>query len=81
MKNTLTHSENNKGWTSFWNYFPDGFLNLNNKFLTIKNGQLWLQNDESNPIKNNFYGEQKKTNIKTVFNDAMKNQMKSGVLF
>ena len=40
MKNTLTHSEDNKGWTSFWNYFPDGFLNLNNKFLTIKDGML-----------------------------------------
>ena len=71
MKNTITHSEGNKGWTSFWDYFPDLFLNLNNKFLTIKNGQLWLQNDESNPIKNNFYGEQKKTSIKTVFNEAM----------
>ena len=71
MKQTLTHSEDNKGWTSFWEYFPDGFLNLNNKFLTIKDGQLWLQNDESNPIKNNFYGQQKKTSIKTVFNEAM----------
>lgn len=71
MKHTITHSEENKGWTSFWEYFPDWFLNLNSKFLTIKNGQLWLQNDESNPIKNNFYGEQKKTSIKTVFNEAM----------
>lgn len=71
MKHTLTHSEDNKGWTSFWEYFPDWFLNLNNKFLTIKDGQLWLQNDESNTIKNNFYGEQKKTSIKTVFNEAM----------
>ena len=71
MKNTITHSEKNKGWTSFWEYFPDGFLNLNNKFLTIKNGQLWLQNDNTNEVKNNFYGEQKKTTIKTVFNDAM----------
>ena len=71
MKKTLTHSEDNKGWTSFWNYFPDGFLNLNNKFLTIKYGQLFLQNDESNPIKNNFYDKLQKTTIKTVFNEAM----------
>jgi hypothetical protein len=71
MKHTLTHSEDNKGWTSFWEYFPDWFLNINSKFLTIKNGQLWLQNDESNAVRNNFYGEQKKTSIKTVFNDAM----------
>lgn len=71
MKHTLTHSEDNKGWTSFWEYFPDWFLNLNSKFLTIKDGQLWLQHDEDNPIKNNFYGEQKKTTIKTIFNDAM----------
>lgn len=71
MKHTLTHSEDNKGWTSFWEYFPDWFLNLNSKFLTIKDGQLWLQHDEDNPIKNNFYSEQKKTTIKTIFNDAM----------
>lgn len=67
---TITHSENNKGWTSFWRYIPDGFLNLNNKFLTIKNGQLWLQNDIDNPVRNNFYGTQDKTSIKTVFNEA-----------
>jgi hypothetical protein len=67
---TITYSENNKGWTSFWRYFPDGFLNLNNKFLTIKNGQLWLQNDIDNPVRNNFYGTQDKTSIKTVFNEA-----------
>lgn len=71
MKKTITHSESNKGWTSFWEYFPDWFLNLNNKFLTIKDGQLWLQHDEDNVVKNNFYGEQKKTSIKTVFNEAM----------
>ena len=71
MKNTITHSEKNKGWTSFWEYFGDGYLSLNNKFLSIKNGQLWLQNDNTNPIKNNFFGEQKKTSIKTVFNEAM----------
>jgi hypothetical protein len=71
MATTITHSEKNKGWTSFWEYFPDWFLNINSKFLTIRNGQLWLQNDTTNEVRNNFYGTQKKTSIKTVFNDAM----------
>lgn len=37
MKNTITHSEGNKGWTSFWNYFPDGFLNNNGDRNRINN--------------------------------------------
>lgn len=68
---TLTFSEQNKGWTSFWSYRPDALARLNDRFYTIKNGQLWLHNDADNPIRNNFYGVQYNSSIKTVFNDAM----------
>lgn len=71
MKHTISHSEENKGWTSFWNYFPDWFVNINNKFLTIKDGQLWLQNDNENEVRNKLYDIQQKTSIKTVFNESM----------
>lgn len=72
MKYTVSHSEENKGWTSFWKYFPDWYLNINNKFLTIKDGQLWLQNDVDNEdIRNNIYNKQLKSSIKTVFNEAV----------
>lgn len=68
---TISHSEGNKGWTSFWGYFPDGMLRLNNFFLTIKNGQLWQHNDVDNPNMNIIYGEQLISSIKTVINESM----------
>lgn len=68
---TISYSERNKGWTSFWSYIPDWFSRLNNRFYTIKNGQLWLHNDEENEFRNNFYGTQHGSSIKTVFNNLM----------
>ena len=40
---TLSHSEENKGWTSFWNYIPDGMCYVGNRFYSIKNGQLYFK--------------------------------------
>lgn len=71
MVKTISHSENNKGWNSFWSYVPDLMTRLNNRFVSVKNGQLWLHNDTENPTVNNFYGVQYGTSIKTIFNDAM----------
>lgn len=68
MESTLTHDEKVKGWTSFHSYIPDWFTRCNNRFMTIKNGQLWLHNDESNPIRNNLYGVQQNSKIETVIN-------------
>ena len=68
---TLSHSEVNKGWNSFWSYVPDFFLRLTNRMYTIKQGQLWLHNDIDNPIRNNFYNTQYGSSVKTVINDAM----------
>lgn len=70
---TLTHSEDNKGWTSFHSYVPDWIIRLGNNLYTVKNGQLWLHHDTENPVMNNFYGVQYGSSIKTVFNDAMAN--------
>lgn len=67
---TLTFSEKNKGWTSFWKYHPNLMASLNNKFFTIKNGQLWEHNDRNNPIPNTFYGVKYPSKITTVLNDS-----------
>lgn len=67
---TITHSEKTGGWTSFWSFIPDWMTRLNNRFYSIKNGQLYLHNDET-AVRNNFYGTQYSSNIKTVLNDAM----------
>lgn len=70
MQETISYSEENTGWTSFWGFIPDAYCKLNNRFFTIKDGQLWLHNDESNPIRNNFYGEQFNSKIVPVINEA-----------
>ncbi len=43
---------------------------INSRFFSIKEGQLYLHNDEENPVRNNFYGEQFESKIVTIFNDA-----------
>lgn len=70
MKNTITYSEKAKGWTSFHSFLPDFMARLNSRFFSIKSGQLYLHNDETNPVRNNFYGEQFSSKIQTIFSDA-----------
>ena len=70
MSKTITYSDKVLGWTSFHSYIPDWITSLNNRLFTIKNGQLWLHNDNDNPVRNNFYGEQFNSKIVTVINDA-----------
>jgi len=69
MAETLTFSEKNKGWTGESPFTPGGMTSLNNRFFTLKDGQLYLHNDKENPVVCNFYGEQFTPRIKTVFND------------
>lgn len=71
MPITISHSEENKGWTSFWNFVPDWFIRLNSNFLSIKNGQLWLHNDINNEKMNFLYNQKVNSTIKTVINEAM----------
>lgn len=65
----ITHSEENKGWTSFWSFIPDWFSRIGERFFSIKNGQLWIHNDPDAGI-NSFYGTTYSTSVKTVFTDA-----------
>jgi hypothetical protein len=67
---TISFSEKNKGWTSFWSFEPGLMCKLNNRFFAIKNGQLYLHNDKNNPIRNNFFGEQFSSKVKTIINDS-----------
>lgn len=68
MSNTITFSEKNKGWTSFHGWDSKLMAKLNNRFFGFKNGQLWLFNDATNPVRNNFFGEQLESKIETVIN-------------
>ena len=67
---TITFSEKNKGWTSFHSWIPNLMCNINNKFFTVKNGQLYMHHDRDNPVMNTFYGVQYPSTIVQVINEA-----------
>ncbi len=66
---TLTYDHGRvAGWPSFYSYYPDWMLGMNNYFYTWKGGNLYRHNvDET---RNNFYGAQYSSTITSVFNDA-----------
>jgi hypothetical protein len=69
MEYTLTHSEMVEGWVSFYSYYPDWMIGMNNYFYTFKGGNLYRHN--TNATRNNFYGVQYSSSIQSVFNDAV----------
>ena len=64
---TLTYSEWAQGFPSFYSYTPDWMIGMNNYFYTFKGGNLYRHN--VNNIRNNFYGIQYNSTLKSVFND------------
>ena len=68
MVHTITFDEKVKGWTSFHSFIPDGMISINNKFFSIKNGQLWEHHTASEGV-NNFYGIQYSSKVTTVLNE------------
>lgn len=65
---TITFDEKVRGFTSFHSFLPDWMLRLNNRFFSIKNGELWIHNEETNGY-NNFYGVEYNSKVTTIFND------------
>jgi hypothetical protein len=70
MQETLSYSEKVKGWPTFHSFIPDYVARLNKRLFTVKDGQLYLHNDQDNPVRNNFYGEQFTSKVTTEINDA-----------
>lgn len=64
--NTITFSDQAKGWTSFWSYVPDWMIGMNSSFYTWKDGNLYKH--DSNSTRNNFYGVDYPSKITTIFN-------------
>ena len=50
---TVSFDEKVRGWPSFKSFIPEAALALNNKYYSIKNGELWVH---TNPLRNTFYG-------------------------
>ena len=65
-RRTVTYSKVSEGWNSFWSYQPDWMTEMNSTFYTFKNGELWKHN--VNTTRNNFYGQQYQSSIRTIFN-------------
>lgn len=65
---TLSYSPsgNSPGWPSFYSFIPDYMKGMNGYFYSFKNGNLFRHN--TNTTRNNYYGIQYISSIKSVFN-------------
>jgi hypothetical protein len=65
---TLTYSESAQGWVSFYSFYPDWMIGMNNYFYSFKGGDLYRHN--VNESRNTFYGVFTPSLMRSVFNDA-----------
>ena len=64
---TLTYSESAQGFPSFYSYYPEWMIGMNQYFYTFKNGNLYRHN--VNEERNTFYGVYTPSSVRSVFND------------
>ena len=65
---TLTYAESSKGFPSFYSYYPDWMIGMNQYFYSFNTGNLYRHN--TNNSYNTFYGEIVSSSITTVFNES-----------
>ena len=65
---TLTYSESTQGFPSFYSYFPDMMIGMNNYLYSFKGGDLYRHN--TNETRNNYYGVQYNSTITSVINES-----------
>ena len=65
---TLTYDKGVQGWVSFYSYYPDYMIGMNNYFYTFKGGDLYRHNTNAN--RNTFYGTAYKSTLKSVINES-----------
>ena len=64
---TLTYSETSNGWPSFYSYYPEYMVGMNNYLYSFSGGNIYQHN--TNTVRNNYYGIQGISEITSVFND------------
>ena len=64
---TLTYDDGVKGFPSFYSYFPEWMVGMNNYFYTFKGGDLYRHN--TNIKRNQYYGTDYLSSITSVLND------------
>lgn len=55
MSYTLSYAQNVQGWVSFYSFYPEWMIGMNNYFYTFKGGNIYRHN--SNESRNTFYYE------------------------
>jgi len=68
---TLAYSEWISRWTSFYSYLPEKMEYTGMVTVAFKDGSLWLQ--DSNSLRNNFFGVQYNSQIQPIVNEGPKN--------
>jgi hypothetical protein len=63
---TLTYSNTSQGFPSFYSFFPDWMIGMNQFFYTFKGGNLYRHNTNNN--YNTFYGTTYESQITSIFN-------------
>lgn len=53
---TWVYSDKDNGWLGRLNFNPESMLRVNNHFISFKNGEVYLHNQEN--VRNTFYGVQ-----------------------
>jgi len=64
---TLTYSQGVKGFPSFYSFFPDYIMGMNQYLYTFNKGNLYRHN--TNVLRNNYYGIQYNSTVTGVLND------------
>lgn len=62
---TWVYSDRYNGWLGRLNFNPEAMLRVNNHFVSFKNGEVYLHNQEN--IRNTFYGIQTDSVFQFVF--------------
>ncbi len=67
---TVSYNEPTDGWVSFKSFIPEAGFSINNKYYTVKKGEIYDHDPSYTNLANNFYGEQFNSTITSIFNDA-----------
>jgi len=66
---TLSFSEDAKGWVSFKSFIPESGVSLSNQYFTMNKGKLWQHNLDKD-VYNRFYDVAYSSSVTAVLNDS-----------
>ena len=77
---TLSYDDGVKGFPSFYSYYADWLIGMNNYFYTFYQGNIYRHN--TNPIRNRYYGVNHPSKLQSVFNDMpLENKLFKTIVF